>query len=86
MSGRSPTGPPVAAARLEPGTVIDEPLVPLPDRGRVFRAGRRVRLADADTRMWAAWEERILKALWRSIALYDRRLAPWLDAYFRRAA
>jgi acyl-ACP thioesterase len=28
--------------------VIDEPLVPLPDRGRVFRAGRRVRLADAD--------------------------------------
>jgi acyl-ACP thioesterase len=36
------------AAALEPGTVIDEPLVPLPDRGRVFRAGRRVRLADAD--------------------------------------
>jgi acyl-ACP thioesterase len=28
--------------------VIDEPLVSLPDRGRVFRAGRRVRLADAD--------------------------------------
>jgi acyl-ACP thioesterase len=28
--------------------VIDEPLVPLPDRGRVFRTGRRVRLADAD--------------------------------------
>jgi acyl-ACP thioesterase len=28
--------------------VIDEPLVPRPDRGRVFRAGRRVRLADAD--------------------------------------
>ncbi|HEX6567545.1 MAG TPA: acyl-ACP thioesterase domain-containing protein [Acidimicrobiales bacterium] len=28
--------------------MIDEPLVPLPDRGRVFRAGRRVRLADAD--------------------------------------
>jgi acyl-ACP thioesterase len=28
--------------------VLDEPLVPLPDVGRVFRAGRRVRLADAD--------------------------------------
>jgi acyl-ACP thioesterase len=28
--------------------VIDEPLVPLPASGRVFRAGRRVRLADAD--------------------------------------
>lgn len=28
--------------------MIDEPLVPPPDRGRVFRAGRRVRLADAD--------------------------------------
>ena len=28
--------------------MLDEPLVPLPDRGRVFRAGRRVRLADAD--------------------------------------
>jgi acyl-ACP thioesterase len=36
------------AAALEPGIVINEPLVPLPDRGRVFRAGRRVRLADAD--------------------------------------
>ena len=30
------------------GTVIDEALVPLPPSGRVFRAGRRVRLADAD--------------------------------------
>jgi acyl-ACP thioesterase len=28
--------------------VLDEPMVPLPDEGRVFRAGRRVRLADAD--------------------------------------
>lgn len=28
--------------------MIDEPLVPLPDKGRVFRKGRRVRLADAD--------------------------------------
>jgi acyl-ACP thioesterase len=28
--------------------VIDEPLVPLPVQGRVFRKGRRVRLADAD--------------------------------------
>ncbi|MBN2624370.1 MAG: hypothetical protein JXA83_13420 [Acidimicrobiales bacterium] len=28
--------------------MIDEPLVPLPAQGRVFRRGRRVRLADAD--------------------------------------
>jgi len=28
--------------------VIDEPMVPLPPSGRVFRTGRRVRLADAD--------------------------------------
>jgi acyl-ACP thioesterase len=28
--------------------VLDEPLVPPPTEGRVFRAGRRVRLADAD--------------------------------------
>jgi acyl-ACP thioesterase len=28
--------------------MLDEPLVPLPPRGRVFRSGRRVRLADAD--------------------------------------
>lgn len=28
--------------------MIDEPLVPMPDQGRVFRTGRRVRLADAD--------------------------------------
>jgi acyl-ACP thioesterase len=27
--------------------VLDEPMVPLPERGRVFRAGRRVRLGDA---------------------------------------
>ena len=40
--------PVTAAAPIEPGTVLDEPLVPPPDRGRVFRAGRRVRLADAD--------------------------------------
>src|SRR5262245_2036441 len=30
------------------GGVLDEPMVPLPAEGRVFRAGRRVRLADAD--------------------------------------
>jgi acyl-ACP thioesterase len=30
--------------------VLDEPLVPLPAEGRVFRTGRRVRLADADAR------------------------------------
>jgi len=28
--------------------MLDEPLAPQPDRGRVFRSGRRVRLSDAD--------------------------------------
>jgi acyl-ACP thioesterase len=28
--------------------MLDEPLTPAPDRGRVFRSGRRVRLSDAD--------------------------------------
>ena len=28
--------------------MLDESLAPPPDRGRVFRSGRRVRLSDAD--------------------------------------
>jgi acyl-ACP thioesterase len=40
--------PPGAADAVDTRLVIDEPLVPAPDRGRVFRGGRRVRLADAD--------------------------------------
>jgi SAM-dependent methyltransferase len=48
------------------------------------------RLADAQTRPWAAWEERALKGLWRATARLEgagrsSRLvaAPWLDAYYR---
>ena len=37
-----------AREALDTGTVIDEVMVPLPPNGRVFRGGRRVRLADAD--------------------------------------
>lgn len=53
------------------------------------------RLADAQTRWWAAWEERALKALWRvafRLALPNgliipdgSALAPWLDVYYRKA-
>jgi SAM-dependent methyltransferase len=42
-----------------------------------------VRLADADTAPWAAWEERMLKGLWRSVARLDLRIAPWFDVYYR---
>ena len=41
-------GPPAPTDAVDTGVVIDEPMVPLPSSGRVFRAGRRVRLADAD--------------------------------------
>jgi acyl-ACP thioesterase len=37
-----------ASGAARTGPVLDEPLVPLPAEGRVFRSGRRVRLADAD--------------------------------------
>jgi acyl-ACP thioesterase len=43
--------PPVplrAGDAVDTRLVIDEPMVPLPPSGRVFRGGRRVRLADAD--------------------------------------
>jgi len=52
-----------------------------------------VRLADAQTRRWAAWEERLVKlscrlALSLEGALRPRNpytLAPWLDAYYRKS-
>ena len=50
------------------------------------------RLADEQTRRWAAWEERSLKLLALAAArLQGLRpgsslsLAPWLDAYYRAA-
>lgn len=51
------------------------------------------RLADSETRTWAAWEERLLKGVNRISGALCRLAAPswamavspWLDAYFRRA-
>lgn len=42
------------------------------------------RLADEDTKAWAAWEETLLKLAWR--AAYLARgvdVAPWIDVYYR---
>jgi SAM-dependent methyltransferase len=51
-----------------------------------------VRLADAQTKPWAAWEERALKALWRAAAALDpagrprgAALAPWFDVIYHLA-
>jgi SAM-dependent methyltransferase len=52
---------------------------------RGVRPDTLVRLADKDSKPWAAWEERIVKSLWGSAAWVDHRIAPWLDAYYRRA-
>ena len=48
------------------------------------------RLADEESKPWAVWEERLLKALWKAASIADRsnqprgsRLAPWFDAYYR---
>lgn len=54
-----------------------------------FRADVLVRLADAQTKSWAKWEERSLKALWRAASAVDfaeprgAALAPWCDAYYQ---
>lgn len=55
-----------------------------------FCADVLVRLADAQTKTWAKWEERALKALWRAAAAADfsdeprgAAIAPWFDAYYR---
>jgi SAM-dependent methyltransferase len=47
------------------------------------------RLADAQTKTWAAWEERALKRAWQMAARLDATrpgrtgtLAPWFDAYY----
>jgi SAM-dependent methyltransferase len=74
--------------------------VPTLDRLMLRHGMRRIavsgdtlaRLADAQTKRWAAWEEEVLKLLWRAAARLEgsRRssrliVAPWLDAYYRRA-
>ena len=43
------------------------------------------RLADADTKPWARWEERLLKLAWGSAGAVYPRIAPWFDAYYRRS-
>jgi hypothetical protein len=51
------------------------------------RADVLSRLADSDTRRWAAWEERLLKLAWRGVLRSPgrRRAAatPWFDAVYR---
>lgn len=41
------------------------------------------RLADAQTRTWARWEEAVLKLGWRATLPLEPGLAPWFDAYYR---
>jgi SAM-dependent methyltransferase len=45
-----------------------------------------VRLADAQSTLWAAAEERAVKLLWRGLAARAPEHAPWFDAYYRRSA
>ena len=57
-----------------------------------FRADVLVRLADAQTKTWATWEERSLKTLWHVASAADlaeprgAAIAPWCDAYYRLRA
>jgi SAM-dependent methyltransferase len=41
-----------------------------------------VRLSDATTAAWAAWEERAIKAMCRLASRANADLAPWFDAYY----
>jgi hypothetical protein len=47
------------------------------------------RLADTQTKTWAAWEERALKRTWQAVARLEATrpghagtVAPWFDAYY----
>ncbi|MGH8006741.1 MAG: methyltransferase domain-containing protein [Candidatus Binatia bacterium] len=61
------------------------------DLQRVFvQPDTLTRLADAQTKTWAAWEESMLKLFWRFAARLDAlrlrgalAVAPWVDAYYR---
>ncbi len=44
------------------------------------------RLADDQTRAWAAWEERLVKGTWRALARAGLAEPPWLDLYYRKRA
>jgi SAM-dependent methyltransferase len=50
-----------------------------------------VRLSDEKTKLWAAWEERVVKTLLKGMARAEGRLtpsrcalAPWLDLFYRK--
>jgi SAM-dependent methyltransferase len=45
-----------------------------------------VRLADAQSTVWATAEERVVKLLWGGLARRAPEHAPWFDAYYRRSA
>jgi SAM-dependent methyltransferase len=55
-----------------------------------FHPDTLVRLSDEDTKFWAAWEERLLKGLWRAMMKIEffrpgtaAKIAPWIDVYYR---
>jgi SAM-dependent methyltransferase len=62
---------------------LDRLLRPFALRQIVLHPDTATRLADAQTKLWAAWEERLLKAAWRAVAKRQPDLAPWFDAYYR---
>ena len=68
---------------------LDRLLAPYGFERVQFRADVLVRLADAQTKRWAACEERSLKAFWRLASAADlgeprgASTAPWCDAYYR---
>ena len=53
---------------------------------RALQPDMLIPLADEQTVAWAAWEERLLKSMWRSAARLDSSIAPWFDAYYRRGS
>jgi SAM-dependent methyltransferase len=49
------------------------------------------RLSDERTKTWAKWEERAVKAVWKSLARLAgaaprESFAPWIDVYYRRTS
>ncbi|HEX5324110.1 MAG TPA: methyltransferase domain-containing protein [Capsulimonadaceae bacterium] len=60
---------------------------------RLVQPDTLVQLSDCDTRTWAVWEERAVKAFLRAVARTDGirlgsrfPLAPWLDLYYEKSA
>jgi SAM-dependent methyltransferase len=70
-------------------STLDRLLLRRSMRRIAVRGDTLARLADTDTKRWAAWEERVLKLLWRVAARAERlvqssrlEVAPWFDAYY----